>query len=173
MWKCIPEISLKAVLFLLFCRIGFRKLTRDKNPGMIKKLSEKKRRQKRWIVAAVIALIVVCIAAGLLYVKFKPGTTEGAKEVKITVVHGDGEEKEFTYHTDREYLGEVLQDNELIAGEESDYGLYILTVDGETADEAKQQWWCITKAGEMVNTSADSTPIQDKEQYELTLKEGY
>ncbi len=70
-------------------------------------------------------------------------------------------------------LGEVLQDNELIAGEESDYGLYILTVDGETADEAKQQWWCITKAGEMVNNSADSTPIQDKEQYELTLKEGY
>lgn len=128
---------------------------------------------KKGIVAAVIALIVVCIAAGLLYVKFKPGTTEGAKEVKITVVHGDGEEKEFTYHTDREYLGEVLQDNELIAGEESDYGLYILTVDGETADEAKQQWWCITKAGEMVNTSADSTPIQDKEQYELTLKEGY
>ena len=98
--------------------------------------------KKKGIVAAVIALIVVCIAAGLLYVKFKPGTTEGAKEVKITVVHGDGEEKEFTYHTDREYLGEVLQDNELIAGEESDYGLYILTVDGETADEAKQQWWC-------------------------------
>ena len=69
--------------------------------------------KKKGIVAAVIALIVVCIAAGLLYVKFKPGTTEGAKEVKITVVHGDGEEKEFTYHTDREYLGEVLQDNEL------------------------------------------------------------
>lgn len=43
--------------------------------------------KKKGIVAAVIALIVVCIAAGLLYVKFKPGTTEGAKEVKITVVH--------------------------------------------------------------------------------------
>ena len=51
--------------------------------------------------------------------------------------------------------------------------MYILTVDGETADESKQQWWCITKGGEMVNTSVDTTPIQDGDQFELTLKEGY
>ncbi len=39
--------------------------------------------------------------------------------------------------------------------------------------ESKQQWWCITKGGEQVNTSADQTPIADGEQFELTLKEGY
>ena len=29
------------------------------------------------------------------------------------------------------------------------------------------------KGGEMVNTSADQTPIADQDQFELTLKEGY
>ena len=45
--------------------------------------------------------------------------------------------------------------------------------DGETADESRQQWWCITKGGETVNTSADQTPIHDNDQFEITLKEGY
>ena len=51
--------------------------------------------------------------------------------------------------------------------------MFITTVDGETADESKEQWWCITKSGEMVNTGADQTPIQDQDIFELTLKEGY
>ena len=49
----------------------------------------------------------------------------------------------------------------------------ILTVDSETADDAAQQWWCITKGGEMVNTAIDATPIYDGDKFELTLKEGY
>ena len=58
-------------------------------------------------------------------------------------------------------------------GTESAYGLFITTVDGETADDSLQQWWCITRSGEMLSTGADQTPIADGEQYELTLTEGY
>ena len=46
-------------------------------------------------------------------------------------------------------------------------------MDGETADESKQEWWKLTKEGEMVNTGADVTPIADGEHYELTLTVGY
>ena len=49
----------------------------------------------------------------------------------------------------------------------------ITEVDGEAADDASQQWWCITRGGGMVNTSADQTPIEDNDAFELTLKEGY
>ncbi|MDO4454650.1 MAG: DUF4430 domain-containing protein [Eubacteriales bacterium] len=129
-------------------------------------------KKKNTIIAAIILVLVVA-AAALLYMKFKPETTEGAKEIKVSVIHADGSEKTFEYHTDEEYLGEVLTTEKLVEGEDGQYGLYILTVDGETADESKQQWWCITKGGEMVNTSADTTPIQDGDQFELTLKEGY
>ena len=77
------------------------------------------------------------------------------------------------YRTDLEYLGQVLVEDELIQGQEGQYGLFIETVDQETADSSRQQWWCITKGGEQVNTSVDSTPIQDGDHFELTLKEGY
>ena len=68
---------------------------------------------------------------------------------------------------------EVLTENGLAEGTESAYGLFITTVDGETADESLQQWWCITREGEMLSTGADQTPIAHGEQYELTLTEGY
>lgn len=122
---------------------------------------------------AAAALLLVCLLAGGLYLKFKPQTTKGEKEVTIVVVHGDKTEKTFQYHTDAEYLVDVLKENQLVDGEEGEYGLFIQSADGETADESKQQWWCITKGGEQVNTSAGQTPLADGEQFELTLKEGY
>ena len=42
-------------------------------------------------------------------------------------------------------------------------------MNGIAADESNQEWWCITKTGEQVNTSADQTPLGDGEAYELTL----
>lgn len=129
--------------------------------------------KKKQTAIAGIVLVLFCIVAAALYVNFKPETVEGEKEVTVLVVHGDEEEKEFIYQTDAEYLGEVLTGNELVEGEVGEYGLFITTVDGETADDSKQQWWCITKEGEQVNTSADQAPVQDGDQYELTLKEGY
>lgn len=108
---------------------------------------------------AVIVLVVVLAAAGLLYMKFKPGTTAGDKEITVKVSALENGEKSFTYQTDAEYLGEVLTANKLIEGEDGQYGLFITTANGVKADDSKQQWWCITKGGEQVNTSVDQTPI--------------
>ncbi|WP_417043964.1 DUF4430 domain-containing protein [Dysosmobacter sp.] len=119
------------------------------------------------------ALVVACLLAAVLYIQTQPGTTEGAKAIDVVVVHGDGTEATFQYQTDAEYLGDVLTENGLVEGTESSYGLFITTVDGETADDSLQQWWCITREGEMLSTGADQTPIADGEQYELTLTEGY
>lgn len=93
--------------------------------------------------------------------------------VTVTVVHGDGSSKGFTVKTDKEMLGEALTDEKLIDGEVSTYGLFIQTVDGETADEAKQEWWCLTKGGGSVETGIDSTPVEDGAAYELTLMTGW
>ena len=118
-------------------------------------------------------LIILCIAAGILFHINKPETTAGAKEINIVVVHADQTENTFTYQTDAEYLADVLLENELADGDMGSYGLFITTVDGETADDSKQQWWCITKGGEQVNSGADALPITDGDQFELTLMEGY
>lgn len=130
-------------------------------------------KNKKTNLIAVIVLVVVLAAAGLLYMKFKPGTTAGEKEITVKVSALENGEESFTYQTDAEYLGEVLTANKLIEGEDGQYGLFITTANGVKADDSKQQWWCITKGGEQVNTSADQTPIQDGDQFELTLTEGY
>ena len=81
--------------------------------------------------------------------------------------------KDFAFATDAENLRGALEEQKLIEGTESEYGLYVLTVDGETADEGAQQWWCFTKGGEMLMTGVDDTMIADGESYEITLTTGW
>ena len=119
------------------------------------------------------ALALAALLAAVLYLHTRPETAEGGKIIDVVVIHGDGSQAGFQYRTDAEYLGDVLAENGLAEGTEGPYGLFITTVDGETADEARQQWWCITREGEMLSTGAGQTPIADGEQYELTLTEGY
>lgn len=125
------------------------------------------------IIFSLIALLAVIAVLFSVYRFTREDTAEGAKTITVEVIHKDTSQKTFEYHTDRDYLGEVLTDVSLISGEEGPYGMYITTVDGETADETNQEWWCITKSNGQLNTSADQTPIADGEKYELTLMIGY
>ena len=120
-------------------------------------------------------LALLMLAALLLGVWYttRPDTTAGEKELTISVIHGDGSTNTFPIKTDAEYLAEALVTHEIVEDNQSTYGLYILTADGETADESKQEWWCITRGGESLMTGASETPIADGETYELTLMVGY
>lgn len=129
--------------------------------------------QKKQTKIAGILLVLCCVLALIVFFQTRPDTAAGEKHITISVVHSDSSKSTFSYDTDAEYLGEVLTEEGLAEGTEGPYGMFITTVDGETADDSKEQWWCITKDGEMVNTGADQTPIQDQDQFELTLKEGY
>ena len=127
---------------------------------------------KKILLSLAALLAVIAVLSGV-YLFTRQATTAGSKTITVEVVHKDLSVKEFTYQTDREYLGEALSDEGLVSGEVGAYGMFITTVDGETADASNQEWWCITKNHEMLNTSADQTPIADGEQYELTLTVGY
>ena len=97
---------------------------------------------------------------------------EGAVTVKVKVI-ADTKEITITVHTDKENLGAALLEYDLVSGDESQYGLYIKSVNGIQADYDKDQaWWAISKDGEMLMTGADSTPIADGENYELTYTKG-
>lgn len=132
-----------------------------------------KQNNTKKIVISLVSLLVVIAALLGIYRLTRGTAAEGAKNITVEVIHKDGSQKSFTYDTDREYLGEVLTEEGLVDGEEGAYGLFITTVDGETADDANQEWWCITKDGGQLNTSADQTPLADGEHYELTLTTGY
>lgn len=125
------------------------------------------------IIIGVVALVAVVAVLLGVYFGTRPNANAGAKTLTITVVHGDGSEKVFDVHTDSENLEGALLENNIVEDNQSDWGLYILTADGETADEAQEEWWCITKGGEMLTTGATDTVIADGECYELTLTVGY
>ena len=95
------------------------------------------------------------------------------KTIALTVTHKDGSTKEFNLETTEENLGAALLNEGIISGSDGEYGLFVTTVDGETADEGNQEWWCLTIAGETATSGVDSTPIEDGGVYELTLTVGY
>ncbi len=121
---------------------------------------------------ALLAVAVLAVVAALMFGVWRftrPQTQAGAKTIVVEVVHGDESSKEFTYHTDAEMLGDVLIAEKLVEGENSAYGLFITTADGETAQDDLRQWWCLTKDGGRVDTGADTTPIADGDHFELTM----
>ena len=92
---------------------------------------------------------------------------DGAKTVLVEV-KADDRSVTFTIKTDKETLGDALLEHQLIAGEESEYGLYIKTVNGITADyDVDQSYWGFYKNGEYMMTGVDGTEISDGEHYEL------
>lgn len=131
-------------------------------------LESGKNNQKILIIAG-ICLVVLAIIFVAIYGVFMPRGQAGGKTIGLTVVFSQDNQKEYKIHTDAENLGDALKEEKLVDGTQGEYGLYIETVDGVTADASNQEWWCITKGCETLNTSADLTPIADGEHYELTL----
>lgn len=126
------------------------------------------RGNKKTLLAVAALAVVAALMLGLWYFT-RPETQAGDKTVVVEVVHAGGNSREFTCQTDEEYLGALLLEEKLAEGEEGPYGLFITTVDGETAQDSLRQWWCITKEGERVDTGADTTPIADGDHFELTM----
>lgn len=120
-------------------------------------------------------VLILCVAAALVvgvllgvYFATRPQTSQGAKTITVEVIHKDGTEKTFTYHTDAEFLGQVLLDNKLVEGEQGEYGLNITAVDGEEASWDKDQaYWALYIAEEYAQTGADSTPVHDGDVFRL------
>ena len=118
---------------------------------------------------AVCLLIVLAVGALLIYNANKPAAQLGDKNIVVTVVHKDESSKDFAFNTSAENLRTACEEQELIAGDESEYGLYVKVVDGETADyDADGSYWAITKDGEWLTTGVDDTMIADGDHYEFT-----
>ena len=129
-------------------------------------------KNKKAIIAVLVLVVFVAVAAACWFA-FGPKAIAGSKTVTVDVTHKDGATNSYEIHTDAEFLREAMEQENLVFGNDSEYGLYILTVDGETVDEANQEWWGYTKSGEYVETGVELTPIYDGDSYEFKLNVGY
>ena len=89
----------------------------------------------KWILVGCAALLVLAAAFAAVYLLYKPQTVQGSKQITVSVVFEDASVKEHEITTQQEYLRGALEEQGLVEGDESEYGLFIKTVDGVTADE--------------------------------------
>lgn len=128
---------------------------------------------RKTILIAAAALVVLAGIFAAVYFASRPVVQLGAKAVTVSIVNDKKASRTLTIQTDAEYLRGALEQEKLIAGEESAYGLFVKTVDGYTADDAAQEWWRFTKGGADLTTGVDMTPIADGDSFAITLMTGY
>ena len=98
---------------------------------------------------------------------------EGSTSFAFQVTFADGSQQDYTVKTDSTVVGEALQDAGLIAGEESEYGLYVKTVAGQTLDyDADGMYWAFYVNGEYATSGVDTTNIDAGSTYEFRAESG-
>ena len=133
---------------------------------------------KNFFSAILVSLLIVCLIScnntedqqDLWQDAIYQSDTEfGTGSITVYVEVKAGEKSiTFTLNTDKNILGDALLEHNLIDGEESQYGLYIKSVNGIIADyDIDQTYWGFYKNGEYMMTGIDSTEIKSGEHYEL------
>ena len=99
---------------------------------------------------------------------------EGATAFYFTAKNEDGTVTKFEIHTDKTTVGAALVELGLIAGDESDWGLYVTTVNGVTADWATENaYWAFYIDGAYAQTGVDATEITEGTTYEMVKTISY
>ena len=119
------------------------------------------------VLIAVMALFTtVCNDSKTVSTPSEAQVSSQTAEFTFKVTDADGKETDFTISTDKKTVGEALLDKGLIAGDESEYGLYVKTVNGVTLDYDKDgMYWAFYINGEYAQTGVDSTDITAGAEY--------
>lgn len=135
----------------------------------------KKNNTKKIVTGVVIAVLLVAIFAGV-YHFFGPKTSEGTKNYTLQVVDKDGATTDYDAATDAQYLRGALEELEesddfTIEGDESDYGLYINTVNGLTADyNTDGAYWAVYVNDNYAENGVDTQPVNDGDAFKLVYE---
>lgn len=122
------------------------------------------------VIIAVAILAAVAVIFGLVYAKFAPSATVGAKKITIEVVDDTGESTMYTVQTDAEYLQQAIEETEglTMEGEEGPYGLVVNIVNDVTADyNTNGAYWAFYVDGEYCNYGVTEQPIEDGQAYQI------
>ena len=96
---------------------------------------------------------------------------EGQHSFTLEITDADGKTITATVNTDEETVGAALTKLNIVQGDTGEYGLYIKTVNGVTADYDKDKtYWAFYIDGEYAQTSADMTAVADGSVYKLAIE---
>ena len=98
-------------------------------------------------------------------------TGKGQRVFDFEVTDFDGNVTAFEIHTDKELVGDALEELGLLDGEDGPFGLYVKTVNGITADYDKDgKYWAFYVDGAYASQGVDSTKIEDGKAYAFKVE---
>lgn len=131
-------------------------------------MSSMSKQKKTTLIIAAVA-VVLAIALLVVWASFRPKPLEGVKEITVNVTHSDETTYTDTFETTEQYLADALAPYDLLEGEDSEYGLFVKTVDGEYADDAAGAYWMYNVNGTMAEYGVDTQPIEDGDVYDFYI----
>ncbi|MBR5485753.1 MAG: DUF4430 domain-containing protein [Oscillospiraceae bacterium] len=137
--------------------------------------------RKNWLLGIVLTILTMLFMVGCGAKQAENNETQVFENASIigtgditftlTIVDENKAETVLTINTDKKTVGEALQDNKLVAGKKDNFGLYIKTVNGITADYDKDGvYWAFYVNGEYSPTGVDFTEIVPEAEYSLRVE---
>lgn len=126
--------------------------------------------KKGLIIAAVAAFAAVIVLMAVLYQNFSAKPVEGSKEITIEVVDNEKKSTVYELKTDAEYLRRAMEEAEGLTfnGEESQYGMMVMEVNGVTVDYSKDKsYWGFFVNGEYCMNGIDTQPVNDGDAFQI------
>lgn len=125
---------------------------------------------KKKIITAVIALVILISAALVLYMLYGPKPSSGSKSITLSIVYVDDSRDDYELRTDEEYLLDAANeiDELTIEGHNDGSYFYIDAINGVSADyTADGAYWAIYVDGAYGNYGIADQPIEDGVSYEI------
>lgn len=129
-----------------------------------------KKQCRKYLTLTLCMVLIAAFALTFAACSQKEAPAQTGKTIHYTVITVDLDGNETTYDitTDKKTVGEELIARGIIAGDESEYGLYIKTVNGLTLDWDKDaKYWSFYIGEEYATTGVDMTDAEDGVTYTL------
>ena len=130
--------------------------------------------KNKFLFTRILCLLLIAVATITLVAcggdKDTSADTGEVVEATFTFIctHLDGTQETFTITTTEEFLREALEEEELISGDDGEFGLYVKTVCGEYLDyNVNGKYWALYVGGQYGMNGVDDTPVVDGETYEF------
>lgn len=124
------------------------------------------------LIVGICSLVVLLGLFLVMWSVFGPKTTEGSKDVSLSVVMEDGETTTYSSKTDalvlKEFMDELSDDGLTYGGSESEYGLMVDTVNGVRADYTLDgAYWSFYVNDEYCNYGVSEQPVNDGDNFSI------
>lgn len=133
-------------------------------------MNENQQNKKVRIGVGIGCLVAVFVILAVVYSVFGAKPVAGSKSVTIEVVNKAAQSTVYEVDTDAEYLRQAMEeaDGLTFSGTESEYGMMVDTVNGETADYSVDgSYWSFYVNEEYCNYGIDSQPVLDGDAFSI------